>query len=171
MIGDPQKKPPLAIMGYIALIPLAIGIIMLLTSLYDIIETRRLELLGSTATGTIVGEASQQVRSGYLYCPLVRFTAASGAVVQFRDNTCASVPHKRPDGAPVPVRYFAYAPRQSAAVDQGHTGYWLSAFTGVVGLLSVLLAVGIMRGLHRARRAFQLKLAGRASQGEPTAPR
>jgi Protein of unknown function (DUF3592) len=150
MTGEVPKKPPLPVTGYLALIPLVVGIGMLFSSLSDIAEMRRLELRGAAATGTIVGEVKHDMRHGAVYCPLVRFTAAGGTVVQFRDVTCHDLPHHLPVGAPVLVHYIAEAPADSAAVDQGRSGYWIAAFTGGAGLLSIWLAIAIMRGLRRA---------------------
>jgi len=171
MIGEPPKKPPLAITGYLALIPLVVGIGMLCSSLYDITTTRRLELGSLTATGMIVGEVRNETARGYMYCPIVRFKPAIGLTVQFKDSSCAGVPHERPDGAHVVVRYRADAPAESAAVAQGQSGYWISAFTGGAGLLSILLAIGVMRRLRRARLVFEVKqAASKASERDPKAP-
>jgi hypothetical protein len=165
MIGDSQKKPPAAVTGYFALIPLIVGIAMVGMSLSDIASMRRLEMRGLTASGTVVGELKQQMSQHDVYCPLVRFTATNGAVVQFKDSTCFQSPNHSPQGAQVNVRYIAEAPAESAAVDQGRSGYWSSAFTGLVGLLAITLAIQFIRGLRRARRAFQLKMAGQQGQG------
>jgi hypothetical protein len=171
MIAEPPKKPPLPVTGYLAMIPLIAGIGVLVSSLLDVAAMRRLELRGTTATGTIVGEVKKDLRHGPVYCPLVRFTAAGGAVVQFRDSSCNDSPHRLADGAPVLVRYIAEAPAESAAVDQGRSGYWICAFTGAAGLLSIWLGIAILRGLRRARLAFEAKLgSGAGAAGGPVAP-
>ena len=68
-MGESPKKPPHPATAYLALIPLT------------------------------VGEVKRDMRHGPVYCPLVRFTAAGGTVVQFRDDNCNDSPHHPADGS------------------------------------------------------------------------
>ena len=170
MIGDPQKKPPSSITGLFALIPLILGTVLVVISLSDVAALRRLERSGSSATGTVVDVLKIEMRRAFAYCPLVRFTTASGTVVQFKDSACGG-PQDHRVGEQVRVLYIAEAPAESAAVDRGRSGWFISACMGLIGVLSIWISIRFALGLRRARRAFQLKLAGQHSGADPPAPR
>ena|ERR1022692_648173 len=170
MIGDPQKKPPSSIAGLFALVPLILGIVLVVISLSDITALRRLDLSGSSAAGTVVDVLKIERRGGFAYCPLVRFTTASGTVVQFKDSACGG-PRDHRVGEQVRVFYIAGAPAESAAVDRGQSGWFISAFMGLIGALSIWLSIRFTLGLRRARRAFELKRIGQGSAADPSAPR
>jgi uncharacterized protein DUF3592 len=170
MIGDPQKKPPSASIGYFALIPLILGIVLVAISLSDITALRRLDLSGSSATGTVVDLLKIEMRRGSAYCPLVRFTTTSGTVVQFKDSACGG-PRDHHVGEEVHVLYIAEAPAESAAVDRGQSGWFISAFMGLIGALSIWLSIRFTLGLRRARRDFELKRIAQVAAADPSALR
>ncbi len=153
MIGNRAEKPPSALTGLLALIPLGVGSTLLVLGLSDLNSLWRLDSRGESTTGTVVYLLKIKARRGDEYCPLVRFTVPGGTVIQFTDRACGDS-DKRQIGEQLRVRYLPESPAQSAAVDKGRAAWLMPGFAALLGLLSVSLAMSLIAKVRRARRRY-----------------
>jgi hypothetical protein len=135
------------------------GVVMFAVAAYAGRSMAQLEIAGLHAPGKVlelVRESSP--RADYAYYPVVRFTTASGASVQFKDNH-GSNPVEYRVGDDVQVLYLPSASSTSAIIDRGIWNWVLPGAFGLAG--AVLIALG-MRQIAAARSARQLLLQSRS---------
>jgi hypothetical protein len=129
------------------------GIIFFVWGVIQSVMVLRLESMDSSARGTVID------RAGGIY-PVVRFTTASGASVQFRDHQ-GSKPASYSVGEKVRVRYRAGGPAESAAIDRGIWNWTGPAVFGLVTLLCTLFAIKLLR--VRDERPSPITLGGQGA--------
>ena len=120
-----------------------LGLVFLAAAVYAGRSMARLEMAGERAPGTVlqlVQRLSGGRRGGTTYHPVVRFTTASGASVQFEDGVGESQsPYRVGDN--VQVLYLADAAGSSAIIDRG-IGNWVMPFGfGIAGAALIVLGL------------------------------
>ncbi|MGC1521039.1 MAG: DUF3592 domain-containing protein [Steroidobacteraceae bacterium] len=119
------------------------GLAFLAAAVYMGRSVLRLEMAGARAPGTVlqlVQRISTGRGGGSTYHPVVRFTTANGAPVQFEDGVGESQsPYRVGDN--VQVLYLADSPRSSAIIDRG-IGNWMMPFGfGLAGAALIVLGL------------------------------
>ena len=128
-------------------ISIVTGLVMLAVAVYAGRSIAHLEILGVRAPGKVFELVPGASRRAFGYNPVVRFTTASGASVQFKDNHGSNPPEYRV-GDDVQVLYLANASSTSAVIDRGIWNWVLPGAFGFAGAL--LIALG-MRQIASAR--------------------
>jgi hypothetical protein len=133
-----------------------LGLVFLAAAVFVGRSMARLEMAGERAPGTVlqlVQRLSSGRGGGTTYHPVVRFTTANGAPVQFEDGVGESQsPYQVGDN--VQVLYLADSARSSAIIDRG-IGNWVMPFGfGLAG--AALIALGLRQ--RASARSAELPL-------------
>ena len=136
LVQSRQNRKAAPIVGIFAVILFGAG-------LYESAKIARLEATGLRAQGEVVRlkAESSSSNNGYSYYPIVRFSTANNARVEFKDSIGSNPPSYRA-GDKVTVLYLADNPSQEAIIDRGLFWNWaIPAFlvVGAVLLLCLLL--------------------------------
>ena len=142
-----------------------VGFVFLATAVYAGRSMLQLEMEGERAPGTVL-QLTQRLsggrHGGFTYHPVVRFTTASGAPIQFEDGVGES-PSPYQVGENVQVLYLADSARSSAVIDRG-IGNWVMPFGfGFAG--AALIALGLRQ--RAAARSAELSLQSTSIPGPP----
>lgn len=137
-----------------------IGFTFLAVAAFALRSIARLEVAGLRAPGVVLQLVrSSQARASFTYRPVVQFTTASGASVQFEDGF-GSNPSQYHIGDHVQVLYFADAAPSSASIDRG-IGNWTLPFA--FGFLGAGLIVLGLRQRAAARSVQELLIESTSS--------
>jgi hypothetical protein len=130
-------------------ISIVIGLAMLAVAVGAGRSMSQFETAGVRASGKVLELVLRSAgrHGGSVYHPVVRFTTASGTLVQFEDRVGASPPQYQV-GDDVQVLYLANAPPSSAVIDRGIGNWTLPAIFGLAG--AALIALGL-RQISAAR--------------------
>ena len=100
---------------WIPLVPFTIALISTITIAVIILTVRSQRRRRPVATGTVMSHDEFTDNDGTSYTPVVRFTAANGRSVEFRNNM-GTMTRSPAVGAKVQVRYDAARPEQAHIV-------------------------------------------------------
>ena len=121
----------------------ALGLLFLAVAVFAARSVARLEMAGERAPGTVlqlVQRTSGSRGAGSTYHPVVRFTPANGAPVQFEDGVGESEsPYQV--GDEVQVRYLADSPGSSAIIDRGIENWVMPFGFGLAGAAFMVLGL------------------------------
>lgn len=118
----------------------ALGAVLLVAGLVVFLRTRSFLATAATTQGTVVGYQQRRSSKGRVtYKPMVRYTTATGSVVEFTDSVSSSPPAYE-EGALVPVRYDANNPSK-ARLDSGFRLWLLPALLSGIGLAFLVIGV------------------------------
>jgi hypothetical protein len=151
-LRDPQGRPVIVLTGpargrarkglhWFGALLLLSGLIQLVPGLADLVGMLRVEMDGLRTTGQVVAVREMKDLKGLTSTyPIVEFTTANGATVQFQERLASSFPV----GARVPVMYRAEAPAESATVRRPVMNWVHGAAFSVVGLLLAALGLRLL---------------------------
>jgi hypothetical protein len=142
-----------------------LGLVFLAAAVYVGRSMARLEMAGERAPGTVlqlVQRLSGGRGGGSTYHPVVRFTTANGAPVQFEDGVGES-PSPYQVGDNVQVLYLADSARSSAIIDRG-IGNWVMPF-GFGLARAALIALGLRQ--RASGRSAELPLQSMSIPASP----
>jgi hypothetical protein len=133
-----------------------VGLVFLAGAVYVGRSMARLEMAGERAPGTVL-RLVQRISGGHggsTYHPVVRFTAANGAQVEFEEGVGeSSSPYQVGDN--VQVLYLADSARSSAIIDRG-IGNWVMPFGfGLAGVALIVLGLRQGASARSAELPFQ----------------
>jgi hypothetical protein len=110
-----------------------------------------LESTGRRTQGTVVGLQLESTLRSSSYYPIVRFRAADGSVVEFRDGTGRNPPAYR-EGDEVTVLYLTQSPERSAMIDRKGWNWLgpvaLCLFGTLLALVALRVKLGWLAGLR-----------------------
>ena len=104
---------------------IVIGLALIALAIHLGREVTQRQASGQRTTGSVIALHEQSGSDGSLYYPVVRFVAADGATIDFRDRTGANPPSQHV-GNQVRVLYGSESPVDSAIIDRG-VWNWLPA--------------------------------------------
>ncbi|HTW38531.1 MAG TPA: DUF3592 domain-containing protein [Steroidobacteraceae bacterium] len=138
--GPPSGRARTVLHGFGALLLLT-GLIQLVPGVWDLAAMLRVETGGLRTSGQVVAlQGLKDVKGFTSLYPVVRFTTATGASVQFRDRLTGSFPI----GTRVPVMYRAEAPADTATIRRPVMNWVHGAAFGTVGLLLAALGIRLL---------------------------
>jgi hypothetical protein len=134
---DPKK------LRFLAPVLVVIGIAAIGLSVHLGRQLAHREAAAVRAPGIVISLADDRNSDGTVYHPVVRFTAATGEAVEFKDRM-GSDPPSYHVGETVTVLYETDAPAQQAMIDRGAWNWLPSILLGLFGVVFAFAGFRIM---------------------------